>query len=153
MTPLVKHAATAAVSVCLLASGASPWGGRPDMAAAQAAGRVYCPLPEDGIWVDRKAKRQELTRLEVESRCVDDKVEIRARAFMRCSPSDCKWGWTEATLRPGGGVNVRLLGFYGTRIIDIRAFGDQVEAYVTAMPHDPTRQEVVTSHILSRARR
>lgn len=151
MTPLVNYVVTAALAVCLVAGSVKPWGG--NAALAQSAGRIYCPLPEDGIWVDRKAKRQELTRLEVESRCVDDKVEIRARAFMRCSPSDCKWGWTEATLRPGGGVNVRLLGFYGARIIDIRAFGDKVEAYVTAMPHDPTRQEVVTSHILSRARR
>lgn len=130
----------------LSAAGAQP-------AFAQSGTRTYCPLPEDGIWVDRKAKMQELTRLEVESRCIDDRVEIRARAYMRCNPRDCKWGWTEATLRPGGGVNVRLLGFYGARIIDIRAFGDQVEAYVTAMPHDPMRQEVVTSHILSRAKR
>lgn len=153
MTPLVQYTATAALAICLVVGGVLPWGRTVDPALAQSTGRVYCPLPEDGIWIDRKAKRQELTRLEVESRCVDDKVEIRARAFMRCSPSDCKWGWTEATLRPGGGVNVRLLGFYGARIIDIRAFGDQVEAYVTAMPHDPTRQEVVTSHILSRAKR
>lgn len=122
-------------------------------AFAQSGTRTYCPLPEDGIWVDRKAKMQELTRLEVESRCVDDRVEIRARAYMRCNPRDCKWGWTPAVLRSGGGVTVRLDGFYGSRIIEMRAFGEQIEAYVTAKPYDPLLQEVVTSHILSRAKR
>ncbi|WP_209000121.1 hypothetical protein [Pannonibacter tanglangensis] len=126
---------------------------RPPAAAAQTATRVYCPLPEEGIWVDKAAKWQELTRLEVEATCVDDRVQVRARAFMRCSPRDCKWGWTEAELRPGGGVRVRLEGFFGTRDIKMRAFGDNIEADVLVVPHDPLQQEELTSHILKRARR
>ncbi|ADZ72642.1 hypothetical protein [Polymorphum gilvum] len=113
--------------------------------------RIYCPIPEHGIWVDPKAKPKQVSRIEVESRCIDDRVILRARAFMRCSPRDCKWGWTDASLRPGGGgVRVQLSGFFGSRLIDMRAFDGHLEAYVTEIPHDRTVQENVTSHILRR---
>lgn len=139
----------ALLGLALLLAAISPAG----VALAQPKTPIYCPLPEDGIWVDKKAKMQELTRLEVESRCIDGRVEIRARAFMRCDPRDCKWGWTQAELREGSGVRVRLSGFFGARIIEMRAFGDKIETYVTAMPYDAMKQEVVTSHILTRAKR
>lgn len=125
----------------------------PVVPAAAQEQRSYCPIPEHGTWVTRGAKPRELTQIEVTSRCENDRVFIRARAFTSCIPRDCKWGWTEAFYRADGSLRVELKGFYGVRVIDMRMFGDQrMEATVIADPHDPHLVETITTHMLTRRR-
>jgi len=112
---------------------------------AKAEKRVYCPLPEDGIWVNRHAEAKELTRVEVETRCVDDQVLARMRAYTKCSPRDCKWGWTSATLRENGSISVNLIGFLSTKVLTVRAFGEVLDVQEVDVPHDeelPARKRV-----------
>lgn len=119
-------------------------------AQSQEQTRVYCPLPEHGTWVNEKAAPKEITRLEIQTKCVDNTVQVRVRAFTKCIPRDCKWGWTDGVAWPGGGVRVVLVGFFGSKQFDLRAVGDRMDAYVTNALHDPTRQETVKSYILRR---
>ncbi|WP_209015356.1 hypothetical protein [Roseibium limicola] len=118
--------------------------------SAVAQGRIYCPLPEDGTWVNKTAAPKQLTRLEVETRCENDKVLARIRAFTSCVPRDCKWGWTKAEIREGGGFRVLLIGFLSAKLIDIRAMGDSLDAYVTEISHDPALPDDVKSYTLQR---
>jgi len=113
--------------------------------SAEAQERVYCPLPEDGIWVNRHAEAKEITRVEVETRCVDDEVIARMRAFTKCIPRDCKWGWTGATLRDNGSISVNLVGFLSTKVLTVRAFGGMLDVQEVDVPHDeglPARKRV-----------
>ncbi len=104
--------------------------------SSETEARVYCPLPEDGIWVNPKAKAKELSRLEIETKCIDDQVLARMRAFTKCAPRDCKWGWTKAELREGGGLSVLLVGFLSSKYIQVRRFGDYLDTLVIDAAHD-----------------
>ncbi|WP_417679294.1 serine/threonine protein kinase [Roseibium sp.] len=104
--------------------------------ASPSEAQIYCPLPEDGIWVNPNAKPKEITRIEIESSCHDGRVDSRIRAFTSCIPRDCKWGWTAAELRDGGGLQVALLGFLGGKVIRVRRFGDILDTHVLDVPYD-----------------
>ena len=98
--------------------------------------QTYCPLPEDGIWVNPNARAKEITRIEIESSCHDGRVDSRIRAFTSCIPRDCKWGWTAAEPREGGGLQVALLGFLSSKLIQVRRYGDVLDAHVLSIPYD-----------------
>lgn len=104
--------------------------------AVPSEARVYCPLPEDGVWINPKAVAKELVRLEIETKCVDDQVFARMRAFTKCIPRNCKWGWTKAELREGGGLQVHLIGFLSSKFISVRRFGDVLDTQVIDISHD-----------------
>lgn len=104
--------------------------------AGPAGAQIYCPLPEDGVWVNPNAKPKEITRIEIESSCHDGRVDSRIRAFTSCIPRDCKWGWTRAEARDGGGLQVALLGFLSGKVIRVRRFGDILDAQVVDIPYD-----------------
>ncbi|WP_209003958.1 hypothetical protein [Labrenzia sp. CE80] len=110
--------------------------------------RIYCPLPEHGIWVNPDAAPKELIRLEIETKCQDDQVFARIRAFTKCTPRDCKWGWTKAELRDGGGLRVLLIGFLSSKIIDVRKIGENLDAFVTNITNDGSQPERLKSYSL-----
>lgn len=110
-----------------------------------AAQRVYCPLPEHGIWVNPDAAPKEISRVEVESRCENETVLVRVRAFTSCTPRDCKWGWTQAERRSDGAIEVLLIGFLTSKQITLRAFGDVLDTRVNNITNDlsqPNRLKV-----------
>ncbi|MBD8891797.1 serine/threonine protein kinase [Labrenzia suaedae] len=107
-------------------------------------------MPEHGTWINDKAAPKELTRLEIQTECVNNAVQVRVRAYTKCIPRDCKWGWTDGQAWPGGGIRVVLVGFFGSKQFDLRAVGDRMDAYVTNALHDPTQQETVKSYVLRR---
>lgn len=115
-----------------------------------AEARIYCPLPEDGIWINPDAKPKQLARLEIETKCANDQVDARIRAFTKCIPRDCKWGWTKAELRDGGGLRVLLIGFLSSKIIDVRGFGDSLNAYVTNVTNDGSLPDTTEAYTLKR---
>ncbi|MCX2724400.1 serine/threonine protein kinase [Roseibium salinum] len=113
-------------------------------AAPSLAERIYCPIPQDGVWVNPDAEAKEISRVEVESRCENDQVFVRVRAFTSCVPRDCKWGWTEAELRPDGAVQVLLIGFLSSKQITLKAFGELLDTQVINIVNDlsePRTQE------------
>ncbi|MFD1697201.1 hypothetical protein [Roseibium aestuarii] len=112
--------------------------------------RIYCPLPEHGIWINDRARPKELTRLEVETRCENNQVHARVRAFTSCIPRDCKWGWTTAEFRDGGGLRATLIGFYMTKLLEIRGAGDRLDAKITEVSHDAERTRTEETYSLRR---
>lgn len=105
-------------------------------AAPSLAERIYCPIPQDGVWVNPDAEAKEISRIQVESRCENDQVFVRVRAFTSCVPRDCKWGWTEAELRPDGAVQVLLIGFLSSKQITLKAFGELLDTRVINVVND-----------------
>ncbi|MBD8878543.1 serine/threonine protein kinase [Labrenzia polysiphoniae] len=102
------------------------------------------------MWVNPDAAAKELIRLEVETKCQDDQVFARIRAFTKCTPRDCKWGWTKAELRDGGGLRVLLIGFLSSKIIDVRKIGENLDAFVTNITNDGSQPERLKSYSLKR---
>ncbi|GAB4517026.1 MAG: hypothetical protein Tsb0019_16640 [Roseibium sp.] len=120
------------------------------LTAPSLAQRVYCPLPEDGIWVNPDAAPKEISRVEVESRCVDDQVHVRVRAFTACIPRDCKWGWTKAERRSDGAIQVLLIGFLSSKQITLRAFGDLLDTHVVNVVNDLSEPRTEKTYNLQR---
>ncbi len=113
--------------------------------APSAAQRIYCPLPEHGAWVNPDAAPKELSRIEVETRCENEQVFIRVRAFTSCIPRDCKWGWTKAERRSDGAIKVLLIGFLSSKQITLKRFGDLLDVKVINITNDlsqPNRDKI-----------
>ncbi|MEM5581549.1 serine/threonine protein kinase [Roseibium sp. AS2] len=106
------------------------------LATPSLAQRVYCPLPEDGIWVNADAAPKEISRIEVESRCENERVLVRVRAFTSCIPRDCKWGWTRAEMRSDGAIQVLLIGFLSSKQLTLKVFGDLLDTHVVNIVND-----------------
>lgn len=107
-----------------------------------AAERIYCPLPEDGLWTASRPKPKALSRVEVQSTCFNDQITVRARAYTKCSPRDCKWGWTDAEFLPGGGVRVLLRGFFNSKLLEMHATDKQHMTVIeTDMEHQTGTKE------------
>ena len=120
---------------------------------AQAQDRIYCPIPEDGIWVNKSAKAKEITRIEIESKCVDNDVQMRLRAFTKCSPRDCKWGWQKAEFREYGGIRSYLIGFLSTKAVFARAMNGLLDVRLIEIPHDHNEDQKQESYTLTRVDR
>jgi hypothetical protein len=114
------------------------------------AQRIYCPLPEDGIWINAEAEPKEISRIEVESRCEDDRVDVRVRAFTSCIPRDCKWGWTRAEMRSDGAIKVLLIGFLSSKQLTLKVFGDILDARVVNIVNDLSEPRKVRTYNLRR---
>lgn len=117
---------------------------------ASFAQRIYCPIPEHGIWVNPDTEPKEISRIEVESRCANNQVYVRVRAFTSCSPRDCKWGWTEGAMRSDGAVQALLVGFLSSKQLTLKAFGDLLDTQVTNIVNDQSVAPVKKTHNLQR---
>ncbi|MEM9634224.1 MAG: serine/threonine protein kinase [Pseudomonadota bacterium] len=114
------------------------------------AQRIYCPIPEDGAWINPDAKAKEISRIEVESRCENEQVLVRVRAFTSCVPRDCKWGWTKAEMRSDGAIQVLLVGFLSSKQITLRAFGDLLDTHVINVINDQSAPRTEKTYNLQR---
>lgn len=119
-------------------------------AAPSHAQRIYCPLPQDGVWVNPEAAPKEISRIEVESKCENEQVFVRVRAFTSCIPRDCKWGWTEAELRSDGAIVVLLIGFLSSKKITLQAFGDLLDTHVVNVVNDLSEPNTEKTYNLNR---
>jgi hypothetical protein len=119
-------------------------------AAPSLAQRVYCPLPEDGIWLNPDAKPKEIARIEIDSRCENDAVHVRVRAFTSCIPRDCKWGWTKAEMRSDGAIRVLLIGFLSSKQLTIKAFGELLDVHVINVVNDLSEPRTENTYNLRR---
>lgn len=95
-----------------------------------------CRVAEAGRWINPGAAFQQIRVIEIESHCRGKQIVMRMRAFTRCAPRDCKWGWVDATRTRDGRVDAVFPGLFGAREIQVIAMEERVEALVTYRPHD-----------------
>jgi len=122
----------------------------PAHAQTQAQAQDTCRIPEAGVWINDMAEFKQIRRIEIESFCEGERTAVRMRAFTRCSPRDCKWGWQPAYRTAGGRLIARFPGFFGAREIQVIFMGRRIEALVTIDPHDPTEPDAYHAAILAR---
>jgi hypothetical protein len=110
-----------------------------------------CITPETGHWINTRARTQQIRRIEIESRCVGkDGVAFRIRAFVKCAPRDCKWGWVQAHRNATGRIVATFPGLFGAREIEIITMDDRIEALVTLHPHDRNARPEFHAAIMTR---
>lgn len=109
-----------------------------------------CRIPEAGHWYNSEARTQQIRRIEIESHCSGGIIVTRMRAFTRCAPRDCKWGWTDAIRLTNGRLLARFPGFFGAREIEIISMGSRIEALVKIDSHDPKVADSFHAAILAR---
>jgi hypothetical protein len=115
-----------------------------------AATEARCQAPEDGRWINHNADLQQIRIIEIESRCRGNRTEMRMRAFTRCSPRDCKWGWTDAWRNDRGRIEASFPGLFGAREIQVIAMDRRIEALVTYRPHDHSNAAAFHAAIMVR---
>ncbi|SDR23774.1 hypothetical protein [Pseudovibrio sp. Tun.PSC04-5.I4] len=131
---------------CMLLGGFVPYA---SVAEAQQACEIRkSEMLELGNWENPKAALNELTSVEVEGYCIDDKLAVRARVYTSCSPRDCKWGWAPGQLSFSGVLTFRFGGFFKAQHVELRPMGQRIQAYVRTESHDPTIQTKTRSYIL-----
>lgn len=96
-----------------------------------------CRVPETGHWRNPEAATKQIHRIEVASHCERGVIVVKARAFTKCAPRDCKWGWTDAIRTDNGRLTADFPGFFGARRVEMISMGDRMEVLVTVDPHDP----------------
>ncbi len=109
-----------------------------------------CMIAEAGEWFNGAAKTNQLRRLEIESECQAGRIVIRIRAFTKCAPRDCKWGWTRARRNGLGQLEVTFSGFFGARSMLLSQMGDRMEAAIALEYHDPLQLDRFETVILTR---
>ncbi len=117
---------------------------------AEARAKDRCRIPEVGHWYNSAAQIQQIRRIEIESHCSGGLIVSRMRAFTRCAPRDCKWGWTQAIRLTNGRLIARFPGFFGAREIEIISMGSRIEALVKIDSHDPKVADSFHAAILTR---
>lgn len=121
--------------------------------AAGAARADDCEKPaEAGVWVHPNPKVNMLSSLEIEHFCVPDRRfgTWKIRAKSRCHPRDCTWGWSPGQRQTRSSLYAGFQGFYSTRFLTMRVFGDRMEVRVEVAYIDAKRRGESYSVILAR---
>lgn len=112
-----------------------------------------CERPrEAGRWVHPDPKPKMLSSLEIEHFCVPDRRfgEWKIRAKSRCSPRDCTWGWSPGQRKTRSSLYTGFQGFFSTRFVTMRVFGERLEAHVEVDFSDPDRPDQSYTVVLHR---
>lgn len=110
-----------------------------------------CYAQETGVWRNDSARPGDISVIQVETRCENNRLVHRTRTFTKCAPRDCSWGWT-----PGvRGTNGRFSAYYTTysahRLVDLRVNDQLMEAHVHNDFHDARKGEETSRFTLIRA--
>ncbi|WP_068085057.1 hypothetical protein [Polycladidibacter stylochi] len=116
---------------------------------AQAASSS-CRPSEAGTWVNEQARPKQLSGLQIEAQCSGIDLSFRARAFTRCAPRDCKWGFTKGKRRQDGVLQFLFTGFFSSKTIVVRPMGQRLEVSVTTHFDDPSKPQILENYILEK---
>ena len=106
----------------------------------------------EGNWVNVRAEKKILHRIEVESSCEQnaDILKLNIRALERCHPRDCSWGWSELVDLGQGELVAVFKTFIAERRLEISPVGNRLRVGVVTDYISPERQDTSVSHVLVR---
>lgn len=106
----------------------------------------------EGNWVNVRAEKKILHRLEIESSCKQntDIIKLNIRALERCHPRDCSWGWSELVDLGQGELVAVFKTFIAERRLEISPVGNRLRVGVVTDYISPERQDTSVSHVLVR---
>ena len=106
----------------------------------------------DGNWINVRAEKKILHRIEIESFCAQntDIVRLKIRALEKCHPRDCSWGWSELIDLGQGELVAVFKTFIAERRLEISPVGNRLRVGVVTDYISPERQDTSVSHVLVR---
>lgn len=129
--------------------------------AADTAALAQCDAPAPaGIWENRHAKDQDLTRLEIIHACTKGQhgsysiiagTSWTIRAYSRCSPRDCKWGREAAYMDEQGRLVVKFKTFSARRALRITPAGSAISVEMLIDYYGAGRDDVKAEFFLIQA--
>ena len=122
-------------AICLALAGSLP-------ACAESAPECTTPLAV-GDWVHPRPKVGVISRLEIRHFCEPHKNygHWKIRAFSKCSPRDCTWGWSAGQTEGRDQFYVGFQGFFGSRFINAKLVGRRMEVTVKIDHHDDRKAD------------
>lgn len=106
----------------------------------------------DGNWVNVRAEKKILHRIEIESSCEQNAnvLTLKIRALEKCHPRDCSWGWSELVDLGQGELVAVFKTFIAERRLEISPVGNRLRVGVVTDYISPERQDTSVSHVLVR---
>ena len=106
----------------------------------------------DGNWINVRAEKKILHRIEIESSCEQnaDALKLKIRALEKCHPRDCSWGWSELVDLGQGELVAVFKTFIAERRLEISPVGDRLRVGVVTDYISPEREDTSVSHVLVR---
>ncbi len=110
-----------------------------------------CYAPETGLWRNRNAQTGDISRIEVETECLDNRLVHRMRTFTKCAPRDCSWGWTPGARAGNGRFQAIFTTYSANRFVELAVNDTRMDAYLENDFHDPRKKRERQSYTLRRA--
>ncbi|MFK7791684.1 MAG: hypothetical protein AB8B88_03330 [Devosiaceae bacterium] len=125
----------------------------PSMALAQANLTVpapnWCLHEGTSVWQARRPAQNDLARLTIDLRCIDDVVSgVRVKAETRCGRALCTWSFAEEATVSGPAIEAFFLTFSATRKMTVQLSGDQISLVVENDYNQPGRQTDTTQTMM-----
>ena len=106
----------------------------------------------DGNWINVRAEKKILHRLNIETFCEQnvDSLRLKIKALEKCHPRDCSWGWSELVDLGQGELVAVFKTFIAERRLEISPVGDRLRVGVVTDYISPEREDTSVSHVLVR---
>ena len=104
----------------------------------------------DGSWVNVRAEKKILHRIDVETICDQNSaiVRLKIRALEKCHPRDCSWGWSELVDLGQDEFVAVFKTFIAERRLEISPIGNRLRVGVVTDYINPEREDTSMSHVL-----
>ncbi len=106
--------------------------------------------PEIGEWRRASDTLKELVGVSIEAECVDGAAVYKARAFTKCAPRDCKWGWVEGQRTLTNKLVFYFPGFFKSQKLTVSSMHDRVHVSVHAINANSSGRDQYYDVILQR---
>lgn len=100
----------------------------------------WCLYQGQTIWDARRPAQNELARITVDLRCIEDVVSgVRVKAETRCGRTLCTWSFAEEAEVEGASLRAVFFTFTATRAMRLVLTGNQVNVEVVNDYNQPGR--------------
>lgn len=92
-----------------------------------------CEIHElEGSWVNVRAEKKTLHSIDVKTVCEQnsDITKLKIRAFEKCHPRDCSWGWSELVDLGQGELVAVFKTFIAVRRLELSTIGNRLRVSV-----------------------
>jgi len=112
-----------------------------------------------GEWELKDAKLREFNRVQITFKCrtvqlpdggETTEIEWFMRAYNRCAPRDCLWGYSPARVDESGRLTANFSTFYSERVVTVETAGIGIKATVLIDYGDPALDDRIEEFFLVR---
>ncbi|MEM8840078.1 MAG: hypothetical protein AAGE89_18510 [Pseudomonadota bacterium] len=109
-----------------------------------------CPaLAQEGHWENVRQETNVLSRIEIVRDCeAGEEGPVRIRAFEKCHPRDCSWGWVTAGVDDRGRLIAKFATFTADRYLIVEPMNLRMRVDLALDFRDDEKKDTFSSFVL-----